>query len=173
MGETMSDLNARIEAEIPRLRRYARTLARPPISPDDLIQECIVRALSATHVCEEGTDLRAWLFTIMHNHFINEIRRNTRQRATAPVNRDELLVCPPAQPHRLELRDLYRALGQLSEAQRAVVLLIGLEGMSYEAAAKVLGAAKGTVRSRLSRGRARLRRLMGVGYEGAQTELAA
>jgi RNA polymerase sigma-70 factor (ECF subfamily) len=83
------------------------------------------------------------------------------------------LACPPAQPHRLELRDLHRALGQLSEEHRAVVLLIGLEGMSYEAAAKVLGAATGTVRSRLSRGRARLRRLMGVGYEGAQTELAA
>jgi len=174
MGGTMSDLNARIETEIPRLRRYARTLARPPISPDDLVQDCIVRALSATHPCEDGTDLRAWLFTIMHNQFVNEIRRKTRQRATALVNGNEtVLVCPPAQPHRLELRDLHRALGQLSEEHRAVVLLIGLEGMSYEAAAKVLGAAKGTVRSRLSRGRARLRRLMGVGYEGARTELAA
>jgi RNA polymerase sigma-70 factor (ECF subfamily) len=169
----MSDLNARIEAEIPRLRRYALTLARPPISPDDLLQDCIVRALSATHLWEEGTDLRAWLFTIMHNLFINEIRRKTRQRAATPENGDELLVCPPAQPYRLELRDLHRALGQLSEEHRAVVLLIGLEGMSYEAAAKVLGTATGTVRSRLARGRARLRHLMGVGYEGARTKLAA
>jgi RNA polymerase sigma-70 factor (ECF subfamily) len=170
----MSDLSARIEAEIPRLRRYALTLARPPISPDDLVQDCIVRALSATHLWEEGTDLRAWLFTIMHNLFINEIRRNTRQRAATPENGDEpVLVCDPAQPHRLELRDLHRALGQLSEEHRAVVLLIGLEGMSYGAAAKVLGAAKGTIRSRLSRGRARLRHLMGVGHEGARTKLAA
>jgi RNA polymerase sigma-70 factor (ECF subfamily) len=169
----MSDLNVRIEAEIPRLRRYARTLARPPISPDDLVQDCIVRALSATHPCEDGTDLRAWLFTIMHNQFVNEIRRQTR-RATVPVNGEEpLLVCPPAQPYRLDLRDLHRALGQLSEEHRAVVLLIGLDGMSYEAAAKVLGTATGTVRSRLARGRARLRHLMGVGYEGARTELAA
>jgi RNA polymerase sigma-70 factor (ECF subfamily) len=169
----MSDYSTRIEAEIPRLRRYARTLARPPISPDDLVQDCIVRALSATHPCEDGTDLRAWLFTILHNQFVNEIRRQTR-RATAPVNGgDPLLVCLPAQPHRLELRDLHRALGQLSEEHRAVVLLIGLEGMSYEAAAKVLGTATGTVRSRLSRGRARLRGLMGVGYEGARTVLAA
>ena len=80
---------------------------------------------------------------------------------------------PPAQHHRLELRDLHRALGQLSEEHRAAVLLIGLEGMSYEAAAKVLGTAKGTVRSRLSRARAKLRRLIGVGYDDAGTDLAA
>jgi RNA polymerase sigma-70 factor (ECF subfamily) len=170
----MSDLNARIEAEIPRLRRYARILARPPISADDLVQDCIVRALSATHLWDEGTDLRAWLFTIMHNQFVNEIRRKTRHGTTVFPNGDEpLLLCPPAQPHRLELRDLHRALSQLSEEHRTVVLLIGLEGMSYEAAAKVLGTAKGTVRSRLSRGRARLRRLMGFGHEGAETDLAA
>jgi RNA polymerase sigma-70 factor (ECF subfamily) len=170
----MSNLNALIEAEIPRLRRYSRSLARPPISPDDLVQDCIVRALSATQPCEDGTHLRAWLFTIMHNQFVNEIRRKTRQRVAGLVNGDEsLLVCSPPQPHRLELRDLHRALGQLSEEHRAVVLLIGLEGMSYETAAKVLGTATGTVRSRLARGRARLRRLMGVGDEAARIGLAA
>jgi len=93
----MSDLNARIEAEIPRLRRYARALARPPISPDDLIQDCIVRALSARHLWENGTDLRAWLFTIMHNHFVNEIRRKTRHGTTVlPDGNEPLLVCPPS-----------------------------------------------------------------------------
>jgi RNA polymerase sigma-70 factor (ECF subfamily) len=72
------------------------------------------------------------LFTILHNPFVNEIRRMTRQRVASLVNGDEpSLVCPPAQPHRLELRDLHRALGELSEEHRAVVLLIGLEGMSY------------------------------------------
>jgi RNA polymerase sigma-70 factor (ECF subfamily) len=171
----MSELsNARIEAEIPGLRRYARALARPPISPDDLIQDCIVRALSARHLWEDGTDLRAWLFTIMHNQFINEIRRKARHITTVLPDEDELLLLyAPVQPYRLELRDLHRALGQLSEEQRAVVLLVGLEGISYEAAAKVLGTVKGTVRSRLSRGRARLRHLMDVGYEGAEPELAA
>jgi RNA polymerase sigma-70 factor (ECF subfamily) len=170
----MSDLNARIEAEIPRLRRYARALARPPISPDDLIQDCVVRALSARHLWEDGTDLRARLFTIMHNHFVNEIRRKARYTTTVPPDADEpLLFCAPAQPYRLELRDLHRALGQLSKEQRAALLLIGLEGMSYQAAAAVLGTAKGTVRSRVSRGRTRLRRLMGGEYEGAETDLAA
>jgi len=170
----MSQFHRLVEREIPRLRRYARALTRRADRADDLVQETLLRAIAKGHLWQAGTDIRAWLFTIMHNQFINEIRRKTRQRATALVNGNEtVLVCPPAQPHRLELRDLHRALGQLSEEHRAVVLLIGLEGMSYEAAAKVLGAAKGTVRSRLSRGRARLRRLMGVGYEGARTELAA
>jgi DNA-directed RNA polymerase specialized sigma24 family protein len=110
----------------------------------------------------------------MHNHFLNEIRRATRDGTTVLSDGDEpSLFCAPAQPYRLEPRDLHRALGQLSGKQRAAVLLIGLEGVSYEAAAKVLCTAKGTVRSRVSRGRARLRRLMEVEYEDAETELAA
>ena len=170
----MSDISTGIEAQIPRLRRYALLLTRSQVEADELVQDCLVRALSNIHQWEDGTDLRAWLFAITRNHYINKIRRSSREGTSVPVSEDEpLLLCAPAQPHRLELRDLHRALGQLSEEQREVVLLIGLEGMSYEAAAKVLGTATGTVRSRLSRGRARLRRLMGIEYEDAETELAA
>jgi RNA polymerase sigma-70 factor, ECF subfamily len=169
----MFDLKARIEAEIPRLRRYAHALARHPISADDLVQDCLVRALSRMHLWEKDTDLRAWLFAIMHNEFVNKMRRERRKGTTAPIIEDSpSLICLPAQPNRLELRDLHRALGQLPEDRRALVLLIGLEGMSYDAAAEVLGVATGTVRSRLSRTRATLRRLMGIENEAAEAELA-
>ena len=132
----MSDTSTGIEAQIPRLRRYALLLTHSQVEADELVQDCLVRALSNIHQWEDGTDLRAWLFAITRNHYINKIRRSSREGTRVPVSEDEpLLLCAPAQPHRLELRDLHRALGQLSEEQREVVLLIGLEGMSYEAAA--------------------------------------
>jgi len=152
-----------IEAEIPGLRRYARALVRDLTAADDLVQECLARALAKLHLWHEGTDLRAWLFTILHNQHVNHVRRGIRTGITVELSEAKMLLSRPAdQETRLELRDLDRALGRLPAEQRAVVLLVGLEGMSYVDAAAVLGIPAGTVRSRLSRGRLALRRLMGI-----------
>jgi RNA polymerase sigma-70 factor (ECF subfamily) len=158
----MSHLDTRIAAEIPRLRRYALVLMRRQIEAEELVQDCLVRALSRTHLWEKGTDLRAWLFTILHNQYVNKVRRAASEGTTVVIHEDEPLLARAAnQGGGLELRDLHRALGQISEKQRAVVLLVGLEGMSYQAIADLLDVPVGTVRSRLSRGRAALRHLMG------------
>jgi RNA polymerase sigma-70 factor (ECF subfamily) len=152
-----------IEAEIPRLRRYARALTRDLIAADDLVQDCLARALDKLHLWQEGTDLRAWLFTILHNQYVNHVRRAVREGAAVGLNESEpLLTRAPQQGKRLELRDLERAIAKLPEEQRSVILLVGLEGMRYEEVAAVLDVPVGTIRSRLSRGREALRRLMGI-----------
>jgi RNA polymerase sigma-70 factor (ECF subfamily) len=115
------------------------------------------------HLWEEGSDLRAWLFTILHNQYVNHIRRSVREGAAVAFNESEpLLSRAPQQGKRLELRDLERAIAKLPAEQRSVILLVGLEGMRYEEVAAVLGVPVGTVRSRLSRGREALRRLTGA-----------
>jgi|HubBroStandDraft_6_1064221.scaffolds.fasta_scaffold246875_2 RNA polymerase sigma-70 factor (ECF subfamily) len=162
----MANIQQRIEAELPRLRRYARALVRDVVDADDLVQECLTRALAKLHLWQEGSDLRAWLFTILHNQYVNQIRRSIRMGATVELDKAELLLSRPAdQEKRLELRDLDRALGRLPAEQRAVILLVGLEGMPYSAVAEVLEIPTGTVRSRLSRGRLALRHLMGIEHD--------
>jgi RNA polymerase sigma-70 factor (ECF subfamily) len=166
----MTDLRHQIEAEIPRLRRYARALTRDAVAADDLVQDCLVRGLAKAHLWKEGTDLRAWLFTILHNQYVNQVRRAVREGAAVSVSDTEpSLTRAPDQGKRLELRDLDRALAKLPEEQRTVILLVGLEGMRYEAVAEVIGVPVGTVRSRLSRGREALRRLMGMVGDGLET----
>ena len=150
----MTDLHRSIEAEIPRLRRYARALARDVAAADDLVQDCLTRALGKLHLWQEGTDLRAWLFTILHNQYVNHVRRAVREGAAVGLSETEpMLTRAPQQGKRLELRDLERAMAKLPEEQRSVILLVGLEGMRYEEVADVLGVPVGTIRSRLSRGR--------------------
>jgi RNA polymerase sigma-70 factor, ECF subfamily len=159
----MDALAGRIEDELPRLRRYARVLLRSDVDADDLVQDCVMRALSRTHLWQEGTDLRAWLFTMLHNQFVNGVRRSARQGWSVEVSElDEETHQIPTQDKRLELRDLDRALALLPEEQKDVILLMGLEGMGYKAAAEVVGVPVATVRPRLSRGRDGLRRLMGI-----------
>ena len=159
----MAEIHRRIEAEIPRLRRYARALARDVVAADDLVQDCLARALGKLHLWREGTDLRAWLFTILHNQYVNQVRRAVREGTAVGLSETEpMLTRAPHQGKRLELRDLDRAIAKLPEEQRSVILLVGLEGMRYEEVADVLGVPVGTIRSRLSRGREALRRLMGI-----------
>ena len=159
----MADTQHDIEAEIPRLRRYARALTRDVVSADDLVQDCLTRALGKLHLWQEGSDLRAWLLTILHNQYVNHIRRAVREGAVVALNETEpMLSRAPQQGRRLELRDLERAIAQLPEEQRSVILLVGLEGMRYEEVAAVLDVPVGTIRSRLSRGREALRRLTGA-----------
>jgi RNA polymerase sigma-70 factor, ECF subfamily len=158
----MTDIQHMIEAEIPRMRRYARALVRDVEGADDLVQESLARALAKRHLWQDGTNLRAWLFTILHNQHVNQIRRSIRVGTTVDIDdAASLLGLPASQDKRLELRDLDRALGRLAAEQRTVILLVGLEGMLYTDIAALLGVPVGTVRSRLSRGRQELRRLMG------------
>src|ERR1700674_4897200 len=159
-GVFVADIYQSIEAEIPRLRRYARALARDVAAADDLVQDCLARALGKLHLWQDGTDLRAWLFTILHNQYVNQVRRGVREGAAVGLSETEpMLTRAPHQGKRLELRDLESAIAQLPEEQRSVILLVGLEGMRYEEVAAVLDVPVGTIRSRLSRGREALRRL--------------
>lgn len=145
-----------LATQIPRLRRYARALTRNAQAADDLVQDCLERAWRKAHHWEPGTDLRAWLFTLMHNLHINTLRRKRPDTEPMAHNdyRDPRQQTPDAA---LNLRDLEQGLAQLSEEQREVLLLVCLEEMSYEQVAAVIGVPIGTVMSRLHRARERLR----------------
>lgn len=166
----MNCLEQAIERHTTDLRRYSRALTGDVNDADDLVQECLVRALARRHFWQSIRDPRAYLFAILHNAYVDRLA--SRRRAGQQVGLDQImprLSRPPGQPASLELRDLARALRLLPVQQREVVLLIGLEGMSYQQAADTLGVPMGTVMSRLSRGRDALRRLM----DGEQRTLNA
>lgn len=155
----MNDGTAALVAHIPSLRRYARALTGDAWTADDLVQDTLERACDKWRLWTAGTDLRAWLFTLMHNLFANQARRAPPHRAAVDI--DELadhLPAADAPPDRQI--DLQRCLIQLPEEQRTVLLLVALEDLSYEEVARILGVPAGTVMSRLSRARSRLRQLM-------------
>lgn len=149
---------AQVVAYIPRLRRYARALVGERSAADDLVQDTLERALNKLHLWKRGTDLRAWLFTVMHNVHVNQVR-GRREYATLDGDALELPV-RPTHDVGLEARDLERMLARLPVEQREVLLLVVLEDMSYDEAAATLGIPIGTVMSRLSRAREKLRALM-------------
>jgi RNA polymerase sigma-70 factor (ECF subfamily) len=153
-------LDARIEDELPGLRRYALALLRNPIDSEDLVQETVLRALANIHLWDPDSNLRAWLFTIMHNLRVSHVRRAVREGKHVPVETAWELGVPPRQGWQLGLRDLDRMLARLEEGQRSLLLLVGLEGLRYEDAATLLDIPLGTVRSRLSRARNRLRQML-------------
>ena len=148
-----------IVAEIPRLRRYAQALTGDAARADDLVQDALERALAKWLLWRHGSDLRAWLFAIMHNLFVNQVRASQLIEYRADDDIPEQ-VARATQGDGLALRDLDRALAELSIEQREVLLLIGLEELSYVEAARVLGVPLGTVMSRLSRARVRLGMLL-------------
>lgn len=144
-------------AQIPRLRRYARALVGDAARADDLVQDCLTRALPKLGSWKPGSDMRAWLFTIMHNQFVNDCRKHKTGRGLAdcPVQ-----VQADDAHSQVQMRDLQTGLQALPAAQREVLLLIGVEGLSYRQAAQVLDIPAGTVMSRLHRGREQLRNWM-------------
>lgn len=147
-----------IAPHIPRLRRYARALVGDQHGADDLVQDTLERALTKRHLWRPGSDLRAWLFTVMHNVFVNQLRRR-QAHPQQPIDEESLPAVESAQAARLELRDLEIALPLLPAEQREVLLLVALEEMSYADVATTLGIPIGTVMSRLFRARERLRAL--------------
>ena len=148
---------------IPRLRRYARALTGDRARADDLVQDTLERALVKFHLWQPGSDLRAWLFTIMHNVYINQLRALPAGMTAGWDDEAAQLAVRATQIDWLEIHDLQTALLRLPEEQREVLLLVGLEQMTYEEAAGVLGIPIGTVMSRLSRARERLRALLAGG----------
>jgi len=160
----MNDFAQLVEAEIPRLRRYACALHRGDVTAaDDLVQDALARAVAKQHLFEPGTNLRAWLFTVMHNQHVNQVRRSVREGTAVDVDDvRNVLASPSDTGASLLLRDLDRGLAKLKVEQRQAILLVGLEGMSYNEAAQILRIPIGTVRSRVSRARGQLRYLMGM-----------
>src|SRR6476646_4180777 len=114
---SMSDFARLLQNEIPRLRRYARALTRDAARADDLVQSCLVRAIAKQHLWEPGTDLRAWLFTILHNQHVNDVRRSVREGTTVELGEAPQLTVQSNAVPTLELRDLERALGKLATEQ--------------------------------------------------------
>jgi RNA polymerase sigma-70 factor (ECF subfamily) len=141
---------------IPNLRRYARALVGDRDSADDLVQDTLERAVRKFHLWRPG-DLRAWLFSIMHNVFVNQLRT---RRIPASQEVDENLAGNDDPAGATVVRDLERGLATLSAEQREVLLMVGLEDMSYAQVSRALGVPMGTVMSRLSRAREKLRRHM-------------
>jgi len=164
---------------IPALRRYARSLTGDATEADDLVQESLSRALARQGKAGEIRNLRAYLFTILHNAHVDRLGERQRWTYSLPDEVLDIRLARPAPQHgQLELRDLADALQRLPEEQRQAVLLVGYEGLAYKDAAAVLDVPIGTVMSRLSRGREALRRMMAGGTlanlrKVAQDETAA
>jgi len=155
-------LRDEILAAVPSLRAFAMSLAGKTDRVDDLVQETLVRAVTNIHHFEAGTNLNAWLFTILRNLFHSEYRKRRREVEDADGSYAARLSAPPEQGARLEFEDFRRALAHIPLDQREALLLVGAEGLSYEEAAQVCGVAVGTVKSRVNRARARLARMLDV-----------
>jgi len=147
-----------LEQQIPRLRRYARALFRDVEQADDLVQDCLERAWSRADRWQPDTDLRAWLFTIMHNLYVNKVRYHQSHPTVARTETDD-----PADPglsgqeRAMQLRDLEAGLAELPADHREVLLMVCVEDLTYQQVAEILGVPAGTVMSRLHRARERLR----------------
>ena len=156
-----------VEREIPRLRRYARYLARDPDYADDLVQECLLRAIQKLDSWTPGTNMRAWLLVILQNVFRNDLRKANREVSASNFSEEQLTIAVPgAQEAHMAFLEVRTAFLDLSEDHREVLLLVAVEGMSYEEAAVILDVPVGTVRSRLSRAREALR----AAVDGADVE---
>ncbi len=155
----MNEVYQEVEQYIPHLRRYARAIAHNPVAADDLVQESLLRALSKSHLYKPGTNLRAWLFTILHNQHVSDMRRNARTGiAVDPDNVASALATRPSQEAGLVVNAVNQALESLPDEQRILIEMVALGGESYDDVAKSCGLALGTVKSRISRGRSQIRK---------------
>jgi RNA polymerase sigma-70 factor (ECF subfamily) len=153
-----------LTALLPRLRRFARGLTHDGADADDLCQQTVERALRSRQQWQEGTRLDAWVYRIMRNQWIDEMRSRTRRSQTFVHEEEGAHVAAPgerAAEDRVELGNVDRALARLPEEQREAVVLVLVEGFSYKEAAEILGVPQGTLTSRLGRGREALLRALG------------
>ncbi len=159
----MSDVLASIEASIPALRRYARALLRNPQDADDLVHDVLLRALDRMHTRNRDAPVRPWLFAIMHNLHVSWLRRAKVRGNIVPMEavNDVHVSRQPAQEADLHCKETMQAFNRLPPEQRQVLFLVSVEDLSYSEVSAVLGIPIGTVMSRLSRGRERMRQLMG------------
>ena len=156
------DLRRQLAAELPVLRRFARALSGDPALADDLVQDCLERALAKSHLYDPARPLRAWLYTVLRNQYVSGLRRSRRSGIVKTV--DDLTgdegAIPPDQEQRIALNTVTEALDRLSAQHREVIVLVGLEEMSYRDVSEILGVPVGTVMSRLSRAREQMRALL-------------
>src|SRR5665213_3460806 len=145
---------------VPSLRAFAISLCGNVDRADDLVQETLMRALANIDSFQPGTNLDAWLFTILRNHFRSEYRKRRREVEDADGSHTASLMSQPDQIARIEFAELKRALLQLPNDQREALLLVGASGFAYEEAAEICGCAVGTIKSRVNRARSRLAELM-------------
>lgn len=149
-----------IERQIPALRRYAFALTRDRAAADDLVQDCLERALTRWHTRRDAEAIRPWLFAILRNAFLNDVRAGRRRGAAVALSDATEPAEAAGQESGLAVGDVLAALDRLPEEQRSLLLLVGVEDLSYAEAAAALAIPTGTVMSRLSRARQRLRALL-------------
>lgn len=147
---------AELISMLPSLRAFARSLSRNPAQADDLVQDTLVKALTNIERFEPGTNLRAWLFTILRNHYYSHLRKAKREVEDVEGRMAARLATRPAQNGAIDLEDFKVAFAQLAPDHREVLTLVGASGCSYEEAAEICGCAVGTIKSRVSRARTRL-----------------
>jgi RNA polymerase sigma-70 factor (ECF subfamily) len=150
-------------ASVPALRRFALSLAREPAAADDLVQDALLRAWRGRGGFEPGTNLEAWLFTILRNVFYSRHRRQTREIPDSDGDYAGRLATAPEQGGHLDLQDVRAALDRLAPVMREALVLVGIENLSYEEAAAVMECQIGTAKSRVWRARAQLARMLGYG----------
>jgi RNA polymerase sigma-70 factor, ECF subfamily len=148
---------------VPSLRAFAISLCGNVDRADDLVQETMLRALANIDSFEPGTNMSAWLFTILRNHFRSEYRKRRREVEDADGHYADSLKSQPEQHGKIELREFREALAQLPADQREALILVGASGFSYEEAAHICGCAVGTIKSRVNRARTRLAELLSIG----------
>ncbi len=158
----MDEKQTAILAEIPRMRRYARSLLRDRDAADDLVQDSLERALSKLDYWRSGDNPRRWLFTIMHHLFVDQMRKMARRGggSTLPAEAADAIAAAPTQHESFAVRDILDALGAISPERRAAIMMVAVEGFSYAEAANILGIPAGTLMSRIARGREELRVLL-------------
>ena len=158
-----ADFKRELAAVIPHLRAFGRSLSGSRDMADDLVQETLMKAWAARSRFQAGTNLRAWTFIILRNHFLSQMRRARFKGEWDDLTADRLLAAPASQDKQIELADLQRALLQLPASQREALILVGAGGFAYEEAAEICSVAVGTIKSRVARGRAALEQIMEEG----------
>ena len=150
---------------IPSLRAFAMSLCGNTDRADDLVQETLIKAWTNNDSFEAGSNMRAWLFTILRNQFYSELRKRRREVEDADGNLAAKLAVHPEQPGHMDMKNFLEALQQLPDDQREALVLVGASGFAYEEAAEIIGVAVGTVKSRVSRARTRLAEILQLSDE--------
>ncbi len=162
MSEPTASLRAELTKAIPNLRAFAMSLCGDPTRADDLVQETLLKAWDHLASFQEGTNLKAWLFTILRNLYFSEHRKRKREVEDADGHFSSRVSVAPEQLAHMDLQDFRSALQKLPNDQREALILVGAEGFSYEEAAAISSCAVGTIKSRVNRARCRLNALLGL-----------
>jgi len=165
--QTQDEIRVALVELMPNLRAFARSLCSNPARADDLVQDALVKALANIERFEPGTNLRAWMFTILRNTYYSDLRKKRREVEDTEGQHAARLADGPNQHGVVDLEDFKVAFAKLNNDHREVLTLVGAFGLPYEEAAEICGCAVGTVKSRVNRARKRLAELLGIDSDGA------